>query len=126
MKNLTRLLLFQFSVFSILAFSSGCACPHRKALASHTIEAFLGRPDGLIARETWRDQEGGGGFFLFTDPTVQSMAATHTNQRSLGGGSVFSTGPMNVLVDSNLAPAITASGTAVGNVIGAAAKAAVK
>jgi hypothetical protein len=127
-RTLTRLLLaFAFSLQpSAFLLLSGCACPHRQALASHTVEVFLGRPDGLIAREEWRDREGGWGLFLFTDPSVQSMTATHTNQRSLGGGSVFTAGPMNILVDSNLVPAIAASGTAAGNIIGAAAKSTLK
>ena len=96
-------------------------------MASHTVETFMPcRPDGLLSRESWKDSEGGGGFFLFADPTVQSMAALHTNQASLGGGSAFTTGPMTVAVDSNLVPAIAATGSAAGNIIGAAVKASVK
>lgn len=120
-----RLFTLAFSLYT-LAFLPGCACPHRKAATTRTLEWFAGRPNGLVARESWKDSEGGGGFFLFTDPTVQSMAAIHTNQSSLGGGSTFTAGPMNILVDSNLVPAIAASGTAAGNIIGAAAEAAVK
>jgi hypothetical protein len=104
----------------------GCACPHRQSETSHVVELYRGREDGLIAREEWRDAEGGGGFFLFADPTVQNMAAVHTNQTALGGGSVFTAGSLTSLVDTNLAPAIGAAGTAAGNIIGAAAKAAVK
>jgi hypothetical protein len=70
--------------------------------------------------------ETGGGIFVFADPNVQAMAALHTNQTALGGGSVFSAGSMSSLVDSNLVPTLNATGTAVGNVIGAAAKTAVK
>ncbi len=55
----------------------------------HSVEFFQGRDDGLVAREVWRDTEGGGGFFLFADPTVQNMAAFHTNQSALGGGLSF-------------------------------------
>jgi hypothetical protein len=111
-----------------LAFSLclGCACPHRKAVSLHTVEIFQGRDDGLVAREVWRDTEGGGGFFLFADPTVQNMAAIHTNQTALGGGSIFSAGSLTSLVDTNLAPAIGAAGTAVGNVVGTAIKSAIK
>ena len=115
------------SAFLILPFS-GCAVPHRKALTTHTVEVFdpAARPDGLISREEWRDSEGGGGFFLFADPNVQAMTALHTNQCALGGGSAFAAGSFTILVDSNLVPAIAASGTAAGNIIGAAAKSAVK
>jgi len=107
---------------------AGCACPHRQAVTIHTVEVFEAgaRADALLARETWRDQEGGGGVFLFADPTVQSMTAQHTNQRALGGGSWFAAGRLGVLVDSNVVPAIAAGGTAAGNVIGAAVKTAVK
>ena len=115
------------SAFLILTLF-GCACPHRKALTTHTVEVFdpTARPDALIAREEWRDQEGGGGFFLFADPNVQAMTANHTNQCALGGGSAFAAGSFTILVDSNLVPAIAATGTAAGNIIGAAAKSAVK
>ena len=109
-----------------LLIFSGCSLPHRRAAATHTIEVFHCRPDGLISRESWQDSEGGGGFFFFADPHVQAMTAIHTNQCALGGGSAFSAGSMMILVDSNLVPAITATGTAAGNIIGAAAKSAVK
>jgi hypothetical protein len=105
---------------------AGCACPHRRAETTRTVETYDGRDDGLIERETWRDSEAGGGLFLFTDPAVQSLAAFHTNQTALGGGSSFVTGNMTVLVDTNTGQIIGATGSAVGNVIGAAAKAAVK
>src|SRR5208283_4864927 len=76
---------FLDSAFLILTFLTGCAVPHRKAAATHTLEAFHNRPDGLVSREEWRDTEGGGGFFLFADPNVQAMTANHTNQCALGG-----------------------------------------
>jgi hypothetical protein len=107
-------------------FLSSCACPHRKAESSHRIESFAGRSDGLVRRETWRDAEQGGGQFVFTDPAVGQLFAAHTNQSALGGGSVFSAGTVSVTVDTNTAPIIGAAGTAVGNVIGAAAKSSIK
>jgi hypothetical protein len=105
---------------------SGCACPHRKAQSSHAVEEFFGRADGLVYRETWRDSEGGGGIFFCADPNVQSMFAAHTNQSSLGGGSVFSAGTVTITVDTNTAAVLGSAGTAAGNIIGAAAKTAVK
>ncbi|HEX4120715.1 MAG TPA: hypothetical protein VH619_08880 [Verrucomicrobiae bacterium] len=113
-------------LWGVVLFCPGCACPRRKGETSHSVEVFAGRGDGLVAREEWRDMETGGGIFVFADPNVQAMAALHTNQTALGGGSVFSAGSMSSLVDSNLVPALNATGTAVGNVIGAAAKTAVK
>jgi hypothetical protein len=112
-------------IFSVITLA-GCACPHRKAVTTHTMEAFQNRPDGLVSREEWRDSEGGGGFFLFADPNVQAMTANHTNQCALGGGSAFAAGSFTILVDSNLAPVIAATGTAAGNIIGAAVKTAAK
>jgi len=115
-----------FSLQILVLLASGCACPHRTAQSSHIVESFAGRSDGLVRREIWRDTEKGGGQFLFTDPAVQSMCATHTNQSALGGGSVFSAGTVTITVDTNTAPIIGATGTALGNIIGAAAKSAVK
>jgi hypothetical protein len=45
-----------FAVLRLCAFAlilAGCACPHRKAVTTHTVEVFdpAARPDGLIARE---------------------------------------------------------------------------
>ncbi len=107
-------------------FLSSCACPHRKGLASHCIESFAGRSDGLLRREIWRDSEQGGGQFFFTDPAAGQLFAAHTNQSALGGGSLFSAGTVTITVDSNTAPILGAAGAAAGNVIGAAAKTAVK
>ena len=104
----------------------GCASPRRHGEASHCVDWFHGRQDGLRQRETWRDTESGGGWFLFTDPAVQQMTALHTNQAALGGGSLFSAAATTVTLDTNAAAVIGASGSALGNVIGAAAKAAVK
>jgi hypothetical protein len=103
-----------------------CACPRRQAETSRVRETFAGRADGLVCRETWRDSEQGGGLFLFTDPAAGQLFAAHTNQYALGGGSVFSAGTVTITVDTNTAPIVGAAGTAVGNIIGAAAKSAVK
>jgi hypothetical protein len=120
----TRLIISLFTILTSLF--SGCACPRRSALATHVQEHFAGRPDGLVLRETWKDSERGGGLFLFTDPNVQSMYVTHTNQSALGGGSVFTAGSLTLVVDTNTAAILGAGGTALGNVIGASVKAAVK
>ncbi|HEV2350836.1 MAG TPA: hypothetical protein VG028_13425 [Terriglobia bacterium] len=114
------------SVWLVLVLCAGCAETRRKATTTREIHFYQGRPDGLVAIETWRDIEKGGGWFLMTDPTVQSISATHTNQAALGGGSLFQAGPMDVKVDPQTGAIISAGGTAVGNVIGAAMKSAVK
>jgi hypothetical protein len=113
-------------VTAVCILLQGCACPRREAETTRSVEWFEGREDGLVWRETWRDTEAGGGVFLFTDPAVQQMTALHTNQAALGGGSLFSAVTAAVTLDTNTAAVVAASGTAFGNVIGAAAKAAVK
>jgi hypothetical protein len=121
MNKLLRIFLLPSSFFLC-----SCACPHRKGESSHVVETFAGRLDGLVHRETWRDAEQGGGQFFFTDPAAGQLFASHTNQSALGGGSVFSAGTVTITVDTNTAAIVGATGTAVGNVIGAAAKTAVK
>lgn len=80
----------------------------------------------LARKETWADNERGGGEFFFTDPGAGELIAIHTNQAALGGGSVFSAGNVTITVDTNTASILGAAGTATGNIIGAAAKSSVK
>jgi hypothetical protein len=133
MKNLIRFIPNRrplLTIGSIVLLSSlllcACACPHRRGESSRLVERFTGRPDGLVYRETWRDSEQGGGEFFFTDPAAGQLFASHTNQTALGGGSVFSAGTVTIAVDTNTASIMGATGTAAGNIIGAAAKAAAK
>jgi len=121
-----RLLIICSVVLPSSFILSSCACPHRKAESSHLVETFAGRSDGLLHRETWRDAEQGGGEFFFADPAAGQLFAAHTNQNALGGGSVFSAGTVTITVDTNTAPIVGATGTAVGNIIGAAAKSSLK
>jgi hypothetical protein len=120
-----KLIIF-FLLPSSFFLAASCACPHRKGECSHVVETFQGRPDGLVHREVWRDAEQGGGQFIFSDPAAGQLFASHTNQSALGGGSVFSAGSVTITVDTNTASIVGATGTAVGNIIGAAAKTAVK
>ena len=112
-------------LLSALALA-GCASPHRAAVTTHEIYRYQGRCDGLIAYEAWKDSERGGGWFLFTDPDVQSINAIHTNQTALGGGSVLNSGGMKLTLDPQTGAVIGATGTAVGNIVGAAIKTAIK
>jgi uncharacterized protein YceK len=105
---------------------SGCATPHRSTITSHVSEKFSGRPDGLVARETWVDKDSGGALFLFVDPSSQGMCIKHTNQVDLGGSTWMMMAPFSSVIDSNLVPFVAAGGTAVGNIVGAAAKSALK
>ena len=105
----------------------GCASEHRTGTARHTFERFdPNLTGGLLSRESWSDTERGGGVFLFTDPSAFGLMVVHTNQGAIGGGSYFSAGSLETHVDTNTGAIITASGTAVGNVVGAAVKSAVK
>ena len=111
---------------AIIPFLSACAIVPRGPVVSHTIERFSGRADGLISREVFRDKTFTRGFYFFTDPSLSSINAWHTNQAALGGCSHFTAGGAGIVVDPNTAAIIGAAGTAAGNIIGAAAKSAVK
>lgn len=104
----------------------GCAAPHRAAITKHEHRAYQGRSDGLASVDIWTDEEKGGGWFFLSTSDVQVLTAIHTNQTTLGGGSYFTAGPMSVKVDPQTGEIIEASGAAVGNVIGAAVKTAIK
>lgn len=111
---------------SILLLSIiGCAAPHRAAITTRELKTYQGRADGLIAVETWTDTEKGGGWFLLATSDVQSLIAIHTNQTAIGGGSAFAAGPLSVKVDPQTGQIIEATGSAVGNIVGAAIKKAV-
>lgn len=77
-----------------------------------------------VFHEAWYDSSSGGGTFLFTDPTASTLSFSHTNQTALGGSRATSIGQIQSVITTNAVSAIGASGTAVGNVIGAAASAA--
>jgi len=111
---------------SLCLLLCGCAAPHRAAVSIHEHRQYAGRSDGKVSEDIWRDTESGGGWFLLTTSDVQSLSAIHTNQSSLGGGSAFSAGPISFKVDPQTGAIIEASGSAVGNIIGAALKTAVK
>ena len=110
--------------FLLSAFCfSACAIQPRGPVVSHSVEQFAGRRDGLTYREVWKDDAFTRGIFFFTDPSLVGVKIWHTNQTALGGCSHFSAGNAGVTVDS---AGIAAAGTAVGNVVGAAVKTAVK
>ena len=74
--------------------------------------------------EAWSDTSAGGGTFVFTDPAASQLEFDHTNQSALGGGRQTKAGSITSTITTNAVSAITAGGSAVGNVIGAATKAA--
>ena len=86
---------------------------------------FANRPHIFLARhEIWEDYSAGGGTFLFTDPNASQIASAVSNQAGLAGSHAFTVGSITSTVTTNDVGAINAVGTAAGNVIGAAAKAA--
>jgi hypothetical protein len=103
---------------------------------AYTEFAFTGEtntPTGWLAqgprifvayRETWTDRSRGGGTFLFTDPAASQVTSGVTNQAALGGAHNFTVGNVSATITTNAVAAINSAGTAVGNVIGAAASAA--
>lgn len=105
---------------------SGCATPHRISESTHTLKKYQGRGDGLVSVESWQDYHKAGASFFFEDPSSQGFYDTFTNQAALGGGSYFMAAPFSSIVDSNLVLVIPATGTALGNIAGAAVKAAIK
>jgi hypothetical protein len=113
------------SVLCAIGFC-GCAIAPRGPIVSHTIDRFSGRLDGLIYHETWQDKTFTRGYYLFADPNLMALKAWHTNQTALGGCSHFQCGSISITVDTNTAAIVSAGGTAVGNVVGAAVKTAVK
>ena len=86
---------------------------------------FANRPHVFLARhEIWEDNSAGGGTFLFTDPNASQIASAVSNQAGLAGSHAFTVGSITSTVTTNDVGAINAVGSAAGNVIGAAAKAA--
>lgn len=83
-----------------------------------TAKYYSGRSDHLIAEI--KDSAFSRGMYLFDDPNAQAITGWYSNV--LGGSSHFSLGSLSVTVDTNLVPAIAASGTASGNIIGATVK----
>ena len=73
--------------------------------------------------ESWSDTSSGGGTFVFADPTASAVHFGHTNQTALGGSRGTDIGAIQSVITTNAVNAITAGGSAVGNVIGAAVKA---
>jgi len=92
---------------------------------TNTDTGFFGpRPRIFLAyRETWTDVSLGVGTFLFTDPQASQVNSQVSNQSALAGGHTFGVGSVSSTITTNSVTAIGATGGAIGNVIGEAAKA---
>ncbi len=104
----------------------GCFMAPPGPTVSHEVKTYDPQTGHLVRVERWKDKSGLRALYVLMDPSGQNVNAWHTNQAALGGCSHFSAGSAGVVVDTNSAAIIGESGTAVGNVIGAAAKTAVK
>lgn len=109
---------------------TGCETGHRSNSTLHSVEKWslttnsAGRVKRfLVFRERWIDRSGVRFTGLLTDPAVQGWSDASTNQTALGGGWRISFGGASSKTDS---AGIMAAGSAVGNVVGAAVKTAVK
>lgn len=106
----------------LLIACQGCAFPHRISKASKEVREYDGRPDGLKRVTIIQDREGGGGVFFMTTSDVQMMNVSKTNITELGGGSYLTIGPYHQSIDPQTGQIVQDLGSAVGNVIGAAAR----
>jgi hypothetical protein len=101
--------------------AAGCVTSHKKEFITHEVWTY--NQSGQVAsHEVWSENHHGGGTALLADPVATQIASYHTNQTGLGGASSFSVGNIQATVSTNAAAIISAGGTAVGNVIGAAVK----
>lgn len=107
-----------------LALCSCTIAPHGSR-ATHRVWTYEGRKDGLVRFEKWTDKSAGGGMLFFMDPSLQNVVIVHTNS-DLRTGGTFSLGTASVVLDPQTGAVIGAAGSAVGNIIGAALKTAVK
>jgi hypothetical protein len=109
---------------------SGCASLPRGPKETKSIidERFTGREDGLVERIRfqWSDVAFTRGWYFLTDPSATALSGTHTNMPELGGSSTIEVGSPKIVVDPQTGAIIGATGTAVGNVIGATVKTIVK
>ena len=96
-----------------------------KPLAALDVSGVAAKPVPL-GSYTWSDLSKGGVNALFADPHASAVSSTKQNQATLGGSHTFATGDYASVVDTNTAAIVGAAGTAIGNVIGAAANSAAK
>jgi hypothetical protein len=99
---------------------AACATSHKKECLVHEVWTYS--EAGKVTRhELWSENHHGGGTALLADPVATQIASYHTNQSALGGASLFTVGNLQSTISSNAAGIITSGGTAVGNIVGAAA-----
>ena len=75
----------------------------------------------VASKEEWRDSSKGGGTFVLTDPKASQVSSVALNQSAIGGSHNFGVGDVSSTISSNAVATISAGGTAIGNIISAAA-----
>ena len=107
----------------LLGCFTGCTIAPHGSRATHDVWTYANGQ--LVRHDRWTDRSAGGGMLLLMDPKAQSVNLSHTNSVLQTGGMLI-IGDGSVTVDPQTGAIISAAGTAVGNVIGAAAKTAAK
>lgn len=115
--------IMRFVSLTLLALC-GCTIAPHGSRATHDI--WLYDNDGRVWRhERFTDRSAGGGALFFMDPSLQNVTLVHTNSELHTGGAL-GIGSASVILDPQTGAVISAAGTAVGNIVGAALKTAVK
>lgn len=119
------LIVFLIGMITMI-FCGGCASLPRGPMETKKVvdEHFKGRQDGLVERVTvkWKDTAFTRGWYFLEDPSATAISGSHTNMPELGGSSTVEIGAPSIKVDPQTGAIIGATGTAVGNVIGATIK----
>jgi hypothetical protein len=107
---------------------AGCVHTWRRTETTGTITDYAFVTNRDVPRQTrkFTDTDRGGAVTLLADPSVVAIQVSHTNQEALGGGSLFSAGPLNWKTSTNAGQVVDAVGGAAGTIIGDAAKAVAK
>jgi hypothetical protein len=114
------------SIAAILAtVLCGCTIAPHGSKTTRDVWTYAGNPPVMIRHERTVDRSAGGGALFLMDPSLNNVAIYHTNA-DLHVGGWFLLGSGTVTVDPQTTGIIGAVGTAAGNIIGAAAKTAVR
>ena len=104
------------AILAVLLF--GCAGIHRVSGPSYSVET---RADGSVI-ETWSYFDNGRGWEFMERGSLTNFSVMNSNLLGFGGLSVFGAGAVAIDISSNASGVISATGTAAGNVVGAAVK----
>jgi NADPH-dependent curcumin reductase CurA len=106
----------------VILLLCGCASIHRVSGPEHSVTTTY--PDGRVVTEKWSWKDDARSHEFFDRGSLSNLVVTQSNLMGWPGVASFSANGGTIDISSNAAPVIGATGTAVGNVVGAAAKAA--